>query len=115
MRNLLAQKFVQNSPQRIHVRAYVDRSAADCELLLCMSVNPGWGGQAFIPGSLAKLQALRDLAPAAVVEVDGGIDPGTGPDAAGAGTDWFVAGAAIFGKPDPAAAYAEIAAAVGAE
>ena len=95
--------------------AALDAIAADCELLLCMSVNPGWGGQAFIPGSLAKLQALRDLAPAAVVEVDGGIDPGTGPDAAGAGTDWFVAGSAIFGKPDPAAAYAEIAAAVSAE
>jgi ribulose-phosphate 3-epimerase len=95
--------------------AALDAIAPDCELLLCMSVNPGWGGQAFIPGSLAKLRALRALAPGAVIEVDGGIDSATGRDAAGAGTDWFVAGSAIFGEPDPAAAYAEIAEAVGAE
>jgi pentose-5-phosphate-3-epimerase len=50
----------------------------------------------------------------AVVEVDGGIDAATGPDAAAAGTDWFVAGSAIFGNADPAAAYREIADAVGA-
>ena len=80
-----------------------------------MSVNPGWGGQSFIPGSLGKLEALAALPGEAVVEVDGGIDPATGPGAAAAGTDWFVAGSAIFGKPDPAAAYAEIAAAVGAQ
>lgn len=95
--------------------AALESIAADCDLLLCMSVNPGWGGQPFIPGSLGKLEALRALAPGAVIEVDGGIDPGTGSGAAAAGTDWFVAGSAIFGKPDPAAAYAEIAAAVGAE
>ena len=94
----------------------LDAIAADCDLLLCMSVNPGWGGQSFIPGSLAKVEAhARARAPTASIEVDGGIDAETGPDAAGAGTDWFVAGSAIFGKPDPAAAYAEIAAAVGAE
>ena len=49
-----------------------------------------------------------------MIEVDGGIDAATGPGAAAAGTDWFVAGSAIFGTDDPAAAYREIAAAVDA-
>ncbi|MEZ5075165.1 MAG: ribulose-phosphate 3-epimerase [Solirubrobacterales bacterium] len=87
--------------------------AGDCDLLLTMSVNPGWGGQSFIPGSLEKLRAVATLA-AAVVEVDGGIDATTAPAAAEAGTDWLVAGSAIFASPDPAAAYREIADAVGA-
>jgi ribulose-phosphate 3-epimerase len=92
----------------------LDAIAADCDLLLCMSVNPGWGGQSFVAGSLAKLRAMASMADGAVVEVDGGIDAATGPDAAAAGTDWFVAGSAIFGNADPAAAYREIADAVGA-
>lgn len=86
--------------------------AADCDLLLCMSVNPGWGGQSFLAGSPAKLTAMRELAPAAVVEVDGGLDVDTGPGAAAAGASWFVAGSAIFGTDDPAAAYAALAASV---
>ena len=83
-----------------------------CDLLLCMSVNPGWGGQSFIEGSLAKVREIAALGSEAVIEIDGGIDPGTAPAAAAAGTSWFVAGSAIFGKPDPAAAYAEIASAI---
>jgi ribulose-phosphate 3-epimerase len=94
--------------------AALDAIAGDCDLLLGMSVNPGWGGQSFIPGSLDKLRALAAMADGAVVEVDGGIDVATGPGAADAGTDWFVAGSAIFGTADPVAAYCEIAAAVGA-
>lgn len=89
--------------------------AADCDLLLCMSVNPGWGGQAFLPGTPAKLTALAELAPAALIEVDGGIDAVTAPAAAGAGAAWLVAGSAVFGAADPAAAYAGIAAAAGAD
>lgn len=89
--------------------------AADCDLLLCMSVNPGWGGQEFLPGTPAKLTALAELAPAAVVEVDGGIDAATAPAAVTAGAAWLVAGSAVFGASDPAAAYAEIAAAAGAD
>lgn len=92
----------------------LDAIAGDCDLLLAMSVNPGWGGQSFIPGSLEKLRAVAAMAAAAVIEVDGGVDAATGPAAAEAGTDWFVAGSAIFASPDPAAAYREIAAAVGA-
>jgi ribulose-phosphate 3-epimerase len=85
------------------------------DLLLCMSVNPGWGGQEFIPGAIAKLAQLRELASEPLLEVDGGIDAGTAPGAAEAGATLFVAGSAVFGETDPAAAYARIAAAIEAE
>jgi ribulose-phosphate 3-epimerase len=87
---------------------------ADLDLLLCMTVNPGWGGQAFLPGSLAKLERLRALlGPGAGIEVDGGIDATTARPCAAAGATAFVAGSALFGAPDPATAYREIAAAAG--
>jgi ribulose-phosphate 3-epimerase len=83
--------------------------------VLCMTVNPGWGGQPYIESSTAKVARLRELLGAGVpIEVDGGIDAGTAPGAAAAGATLFVAGSSIFGAEDPAAAYAEIAAAVGA-
>lgn len=89
--------------------------APDCDVLLCMSVNPGWGGQSFIPSSPGRIGALGELAGSGcAIEVDGGIDASTAPLAADAGASLFVAGTAIFGTPDPAAAYAEIAAAAGA-
>ena len=84
----------------------------DLDLLLCMTVNPGWGGQAFIPASLGKLERLRALlGPGVAIEVDGGIDAGTAGPCAAAGATAFVAGTALFGTPDPAAAFREIAAA----
>ena len=86
--------------------------AGSCDLLLCMSVNPGWGGQSFIAGSPEKVRRIAALSSAAVIEIDGGIDAATAPLAAAAGTSWFVAGSAIFGTADPAAAYQEIAAAL---
>jgi ribulose-phosphate 3-epimerase len=89
--------------------------AGEADLLLCMSVNPGWGGQTFIPASSAKLAALREFAPQAAVEVDGGVDATTAPTVAEAGANLLVAGSAVFGAPDPAAAYREIVAAAGAE
>jgi ribulose-phosphate 3-epimerase len=80
-----------------------------------MTVNPGWGGQAYIQTSTAKIARLRELlGPDVPIEVDGGIDAGTAATAAGAGATLFVAGSSIFGADDPAAAYAEIAAAAGA-
>jgi ribulose-phosphate 3-epimerase len=86
------------------------------DLALCMTVNPGWGGQAFIGHSLAKLPRVRAIVGAdPAVEVDGGIDPSTAPRCAEAGANLFVAGSAIFHSEDPAAAYTAIAAAVGAE
>ncbi|MGD0455924.1 MAG: ribulose-phosphate 3-epimerase [Solirubrobacteraceae bacterium] len=81
------------------------------DLALCMTVNPGWGGQPFIEHSLAKLPRVRAIVGQGVaVEVDGGIDPRTGPRCLEAGASVFVAGSSIFGAPDPGQAYREIAA-----
>ena len=83
--------------------------------LLCMTVNPGWGGQPYIETSTAKLLRLRELLGADVpIEVDGGIDVATAGPAAAAGATLFVAGSSIFGSADPGEAYREIAAACGA-
>jgi ribulose-phosphate 3-epimerase len=85
------------------------------ELALCMTVNPGWGGQAFIEHSLDKVPRARAIVGRDVaLEVDGGIDPSTAPKCLQAGASVFVAGSAIFGAADPGAAYRAIADAVGA-
>ena len=81
----------------------------EVDLALCMTVNPGWGGQGFIAGSLEKIARMRELLPAeTILEVDGGIDESTAGPAVGAGAQRLVAGSAIFGSPDPAAAYRAI-------
>jgi ribulose-phosphate 3-epimerase len=86
----------------------------DVDVALCMTVNPGWGGQAFIPSSIGKIERLRALlGDGPDLEVDGGIDAETAGPAARAGATMFVAGSALFGAPDPAAAYTRIAAAAG--
>jgi ribulose-phosphate 3-epimerase len=86
----------------------------DVDLALCMTVNPGWGGQAFIPSSPDKIARLRALiGDRPDLEVDGGIDVTTAGPAAEAGASLFVAGSAVFGADDPAAAYHAIAAAAG--
>jgi ribulose-phosphate 3-epimerase len=79
-----------------------------------MSVNPGWGGQPFIVDSPDKVGRLSALVGAGTIEVDGGIDSGTAGGVAAAGASLFVAGSAIFGAKDPAAAYVSIAEAAGA-
>jgi ribulose-phosphate 3-epimerase len=85
------------------------------DMALCMTVNPGWGGQAFIEHSLEKLPRVRAIVGEGVaVEVDGGIAVDTGPRCRAAGASVFVAGSAIFGAADPAEAYRAIVAAVGA-
>jgi ribulose-phosphate 3-epimerase len=87
----------------------------DIDLLLCMTVNPGWGGQAFLPASITKLERLRALlGPGPAIEVDGGIDVETAGPCASAGATAFVAGTAVFGAADPGSAFREIAAATGA-
>jgi ribulose-phosphate 3-epimerase len=78
------------------------------DIVLCMTVNPGWGGQPFIPESADKVARLAPLAGDAAIEVDGGIDADTAPSVAAAGASLFVAGSAVFGADDPAAAYAGI-------
>ena len=86
------------------------------DLVLCMTVNPGWGGQAFIETSPAKLMRLRALVgPDLPIQVDGGIGPATATTTEAAGATLFVAGSAVFGASDPAAAYRAIADAAGAE
>jgi ribulose-phosphate 3-epimerase len=88
--------------------AYLEEVVADVDLVLLMSVNPGYGGQAFIPQSGAKLQRIRRLLDehrsTALLEVDGGITRDTIGTAWAAGADTFVAGTAVFGTADPAAA-----------
>jgi ribulose-phosphate 3-epimerase len=81
---------------------------AEIDLLLVMSVHPGWGGQAFIPESLDKVRTVRELVDEqrlpVEIEIDGGISEQTAPLAAEAGVDVLVAGSAIFGADDPLAA-----------
>jgi len=74
------------------------------DLVLVMSVNPGFGGQSFIPGALKKIERVRKIIDASGrdirLEVDGGVKPDNIRAAANAGADTFVAGSAIFGQPD---------------
>jgi ribulose-phosphate 3-epimerase len=89
----------------------VEPVAGVIDLCLVMSVNPGWGGQRYIPSSTGRLARLRELLPAEVVlEVDGGITLETIDEVRAAGTDLFVAGNAVFGAPDPAEAFRALAA-----
>ena len=86
---------------------YLDHTLGQLDLVLIMSVNPGFGGQRFIPGALGKLAAVRqriDASGRAVrLEVDGGVKADNIGAIAAAGADTFVAGSAIFGAPDYAA------------
>ncbi|HTR73602.1 MAG TPA: ribulose-phosphate 3-epimerase [Solirubrobacteraceae bacterium] len=89
--------------------------AGSIDMALCMTVNPGWGGQQFIQHSIDKIERVRAIVgPNVAVEVDGGIDPETGPRCARAGANVFVAGSAIFDREDPGLAYRALAEAVGA-
>jgi len=84
----------------------------EVDVALCMSVNPGWGGQAFIPQSIDRIGRLRAIVgEAPVVEVDGGVEASNAGAIAAAGANRLVAGTAVFGEPDAAAAFADIAAA----
>jgi ribulose-phosphate 3-epimerase len=81
-------------------------------LICVMTVNPGFGGQAFLPSQMGKLAALRRAIEASgreiALQVDGGITAQTAPQAIAAGADVLVAGTAVFGKPDYAAAIAAL-------
>ena len=87
--------------------------AEGIDLALCMTVNPGWGGQSFISSSPDKVGRLRALVPEeTALEVDGGIDARSAPGCADAGATLFVAGSSVFGADDPGAAFRELAQAV---
>jgi ribulose-phosphate 3-epimerase len=92
----------------------VGESIHDADVFLCMTVNPGWGGQPFIADSPDKVSRLASMVGDGIIEVDGGIDSSTAAGVADAGAGLFVAGSAVFGAHDPAAAYAAIAEAAGA-
>lgn len=79
---------------------------ADLDLVLVMTVEPGFGGQSFMPDQVAKIKALRPQFEK-LISVDGGIDPKTAPAVLEAGADLLVAGNAVFGKPDRAKAIRE--------
>ena len=88
--------------------AWLDRTLDRLDLVLVMSVNPGFGGQSFLPGALAKLRAARAVldrheaagGPPIRLQVDGGVKTGNVGAAAAAGADTFVAGSAVFGSRD---------------
>ena len=86
----------------------LEQIAGDVDYVLVMTVNPGFGGQTFIPRSESKVRAVRELlrreGSTAPIEVDGGIDVRTAPRIVAAGADILVAGNAVFGGGDPAGA-----------
>jgi ribulose-phosphate 3-epimerase len=90
--------------------AVLDEIRHYCDMVLIMSVNPGFGGQSFIPTSLAKLARARQSLPLEVaLQVDGGVSEGNVAMLVEAGANLLVAGNSIFGDPDPGAAYRDLA------
>ena len=89
-------------------------ATADLDMVLLMSVNPGFGGQRFIDHTLVKIAELKSMIDDAgsdtLIEVDGGINADTGALAAQAGVDVLVAGSAVFNAKDPMAEIATLAA-----
>jgi ribulose-phosphate 3-epimerase len=90
----------------------IEEVVPDLDLVLIMSVNPGFGGQSYLPAATDKIRRTRALLDRhqsrAALEVDGGITTATIAEAWGAGADTFVAGTAVFGTADPAAAVRDL-------
>lgn len=90
----------------------LEEIAPDLDLVMLMSVNPGFGGQKFIPSMVEKTRKLRELldrtGSKALIEIDGGVNRETGKLLVDAGTDVLVAGSAVFGAPDPVAEVAAL-------
>ncbi|MFH7320495.1 ribulose-phosphate 3-epimerase [Desulfurivibrio sp. D14AmB] len=96
--------------------ATLDYLLAEIDLVMLMSVNPGFGGQSFIPSALQKIRELKGMIEerglSTEIEVDGGVAPDTIRAIREAGADIFVAGSAIFGRPDYARAISDLKAAL---
>jgi ribulose-phosphate 3-epimerase len=107
-RGMLAGLALNPSTPVAHMEEVVD----DLDLVLIMSVNPGYGGQSYLPAATEKIRRVRALldraGSRATLEVDGGITTETIAEAWSAGADTFVAGTAVFGVPDPAQAVREL-------
>ncbi|MBM4082335.1 MAG: ribulose-phosphate 3-epimerase [Planctomycetes bacterium] len=92
--------------------AALEEILPDADLVLLMSVNPGFGGQSFIPGSMAKLEKLatlvKRLKPGLPIAVDGGVTASNARELVQRGASILVAGSAVFGKPDPAQAVRDL-------
>ena len=92
--------------------AALEEIAGDLDYVLLMTVNPGFGGQTFIPRSESKLRAVRKLlglqGSSAPIAVDGGVEAANAARIVAAGADILVAGQSVFGQPDPAAALREL-------
>ena len=98
--------------------SYLDYVLDKLDLVLIMSVNPGFGGQSFIPSALDKLRRVREMIDASGrpirLEIDGGVKPSNIAEIARAGADTFVAGSAVFNESDYAAVIARMQAAIAA-
>ena len=90
----------------------LDEAVRFVDFVLVMTVNPGWGGQSFLPGSVARVRELSELirsrGASCEIAVDGGVGPGNAGDLAAAGAAHLVAGSAVFGRGDVAAAVATL-------
>ena len=90
----------------------LEEIASELDLVMLMSVNPGFGGQKFIPSMVEKTRKLRELlnrtGSKALIEIDGGVNRETGKLLVEAGADVLVAGSAVFGAPDPVAEVAAL-------
>ncbi|MDQ2981351.1 MAG: ribulose-phosphate 3-epimerase [Actinomycetota bacterium] len=83
------------------------------DLVLCMSIHPGYSGQPFMPDSIPRIRRLRELLPEGVhVQVDGGVGPDNAPEIRAAGANLFVAGSSVFGQADIAGAYRRLVQAI---
>jgi ribulose-phosphate 3-epimerase len=102
----------EHESERPDVRYSLPKAQEDCtlsaltvcwQMVLVMTVNPGFGGQKFMASELPKVTALRERYPGLNIEVDGGLGEGTVDQAADAGANVIVAGSAVFGASDPSA------------
>jgi ribulose-phosphate 3-epimerase len=87
----------------------VATAAGDADIVLCMSINPGYSGQEFMPGTLERIKTLRAALPESIaIQVDGGIDDDNVRDVYEAGATLIVAGSAVFAREDPQRAYRQL-------
>lgn len=87
---------------------FAKEAIAFADFVLVMSVNPGFGGQQFIPQSIEKIQTIKKYFPEKIIQVDGGINDKTAPLAIRAGADWLVSGSYLFTAPDLSQAVASL-------